>query len=56
MTDTIGVGIADGKVILIVEGIMLEMTPKTARFYADLMLHAADWIDPVVAEPLDKPE
>jgi len=56
LTKTIKVGFVEGKVILIVEGIILAMTPETARLYADLMMHAADWVDPVVAEPLEGPE
>jgi hypothetical protein len=56
LTKTIGVGFVNDKVILVVEGITLAMTPKTARIYADLMVHAADWIDPVVVEPPDEPE
>lgn len=54
--DTMVVGVRDGRVVLMINGWMFLMAPGAARIYADLMVHAADWIDPVVAEPLDMPD
>jgi len=49
--DTMVVGVRDDKVVLMVNGWLFLMTPGAARYYADLMVNSADWIDPVVAEP-----
>lgn len=52
-TETMMVGIHEERVVLVIDGTLFLMTPAAARVYADLMVHAADWIDPVVAEPLE---
>ena len=49
--DTMVVGVRDDKVVLMVNGWLFLMTPEAARIYADLMVHAADWLNPGVAPP-----
>lgn len=47
------VGMVNGRVALTLADEVYLMTPAAARIYAYLMAHVADWIDPVVAEPLE---
>lgn len=56
MSDIVGVGFLDDQIVLVVHGTSVVLTPAEARFCANLMTQAADWIDPVVAEPLDMPD
>lgn len=42
----------DGRVALLLVGDVFLMTPAAARVCASLLTNVADWIDPVVAEPM----
>ena len=51
--EVVWVGMVDGRVALTLVDEVYLITPQAARIYACLMAHVADWIDPVVAEPLE---
>lgn len=50
------IGMVDGRVALTLADEVYLITPQAARIYAYMMAHVADWIDPVVAEPLEDPD